>query len=294
MDVNELAPALLSVSDLFREANQTLNREHAQVSVRVKADFSKGSFEVALLLDQSLLEHAKNLLFSQDVANARTLVEVVFGTGIAATGVIGAVNSVLELWKKLKGDKPKDVIDDQSKGITIIQTGEGQINVNSKAAQLYRNDKIRASISGALRPVTRPGIRSFDIRKGKKLIDRVTKRDLPVIDPVAGMLAAMEVGGNKLVTESREAVLRVTRANFEKGKWGFSDGNATFSADITDAAFKEDLDNRRIGFYKGDLLKVVLTTKQVISTERIFQTKYVIEQVLEHTHGFVQQSLPKG
>lgn len=182
MDVNELAPALLSIGDLLREVNQQVNGERAEVSVRVKADFQRGSFEVALLLDQNLLEQAKNLLLPAQLADAKTLLELVFGTGIAAKGAIGGVGALLDLWKKLKGEKPKATLEDPERHITIIQTGDGsQVNVHPQTAALYNSDKIRSSIAGTVRPVSKPGIIKLEIRKGKKTIDTVNKEDIPLV-----------------------------------------------------------------------------------------------------------------
>lgn len=48
MDVQQLAPALLAVSDLFKAANKATNGEQAALSVRVQAEFGKGSFIIDL------------------------------------------------------------------------------------------------------------------------------------------------------------------------------------------------------------------------------------------------------
>lgn len=124
MDVNELAPALLATADLFREANQQLNGEKAEVSIRVQSDFKRGSFEVFLIFDQNVLEAAKTLLFPARVISAAGLLILLFGTDVTKKGAVGAISSVLDLWKQLKGEKPKSVIEDQAKGITMIVNGD--------------------------------------------------------------------------------------------------------------------------------------------------------------------------
>jgi hypothetical protein len=92
--------------------------------------------------------------------------------------------------------------------------------------------------------------------------------------------------------DSRDTVLRVTRVNFDKGKWGFSDGAATFAAEITDERFKQQLDSGEEGFYKGDTLHVILTVKQTVGKDGLaIKTVYEIEKVLKHTHLPRQQLL---
>jgi hypothetical protein len=288
MDVNELAPSLLAIGDLFQEANRQLNGDNARLSVRVKSDFKKGSFEVALVVDQSLLEQAKSLLIQNNLSTAPQILGLLFGTGFAAKGLFSSIGSAIDLWKKCKGEKPKTIIEDPVKGITILQFGDGnQVNVDPKLAVLYGDDKIRASLTGAVQPVAKPGIKSLAIRKGEKLINQVSKADLPIPDEYA----ALGQTGATVLTDRREAMLRVVRANFEKGKWGFSDGRARFSAEIADPDFKQKLDSGDIGFYKGDTLRVILAITQVVDPEgQAFQTTYEIEKVLDHIHAPKQQA----
>jgi hypothetical protein len=291
MDVNELASSLLAVGDLLREANQQLNGDRRELSVKVKADFKRSSFEVALVVDQSLLEHAKSLLLPAGVT-AAGLLALLFGTEAGKAGAAGVAASVLDLWKRLKGEKPKNTIQDTARNITIYQFGDGQINVDAKIAALYADEKIRTSITGTVRPVARPGIKSMEIRKGNKVIDRVSKGDLPPINE-----AMLDTAANsaQVLTDRREAMLRVVRLNFETGKWGFSDGGAHFGAELTDREFKQQLDDGIVGFYKGDTLRVILkTTQTVVSAREPLKTVYEIEKVIEHIHALRQQGLPLG
>ncbi len=289
MDVNELAPSLLAIGDLVHTANRNLNGERAEVSVRVKSDFRKGSFEIALLLDQSLLEHAKTLLFPTGIFGAGALVTLLFGTEAGKKGVSGVTDNVLDLWKKLKSEKPKQIIEDAARGVSIVVTGDGnEINVNPAAVNLYREETIRTAVERVVRPLVQPGIRDLQIRKGKVAINQVQKDDLP---PTLTK-QSVELRQMKQNRSTRKALLRVTRASFEKGKWGFSDGAAHFFADIIDPHFKEQLDAREIGFYKGDTLHVILRITQFVSPDdHVFKTQYEIEKVLGHFHAPRQQSL---
>ena len=291
MEVGELASSLLAVGDLIRDANQELNENRAEVSVRVRADFKTGSFDVALLLDQSLLEQAKNLLIPGAVVGGAALLRFLFGTEVGKKGVSGILTNVLDIWKRLRGEKPNNAVEGKGEGIAILVYGDGnEVKVDASAGTLYRKDSIRSSIAGMVHPLAKEGIKTLDIRKGKKSINVVTKADLP---PTFGQTLALNgTSSANVLRDSREALLRVVRANFEKGKWGFSDGTASFSADITDEGFREKLDAREIGFYKGDTLRVILTTTQVVISEgQTFQTRYEIEKVIEHIHAPKQQKL---
>jgi hypothetical protein len=157
-------------------------------------------------------------------------------------------------------------------------------------AALYENDEIRNAISGMVRPLAKHDIRDLSIRKGKKTINSVTKADLP--PEVTEVVQNSDKASAKTNRDSREAVLRVTRANFEKGKWGFSDGAASFNADIAGESFKDKLDAREIGFYKGDTLGVILTVTQIIASDgQPFRTEYEIEKVIQHNHAPKQPNL---
>lgn len=288
MDVYELAPALLSVGDLVRDANRYLNQDRAVVSCQVKSDFKRGSFEISLVLDQSLVEHAKEVLFGAAVIDAKTLVEAIFGTAEKGSEI---VKGILKLYKLLKGEalKPQQVIHNES--TTIIQYNGGQINVEPHTAQLYMNDTVRGELDRVVRPVARPGIDSLEVRnKQEKMVERISKNDLPQ-RVLTG--ETMELGdpAHRILTNTREARLRVIKANFEKGKWGFSDGTTKFGADIHDPIFQQRLDAREIGFYKGDVLRVLLRTVQTLGDGGRFGTTYHIDNVLEYIPSLAQLPL---
>ena len=51
IDVKDLAPSLLAISDAIEEANKILNRGRAKVVLNIKASFKTGSFGVDLSLN---------------------------------------------------------------------------------------------------------------------------------------------------------------------------------------------------------------------------------------------------
>lgn len=94
-----------------------------------------------------------------------------------------------------------------------------------------------------MRPLAKDGIDSLEVRKGNELIERIEKSEVPerVYE------SSRESRTAEVLSDTREALLKVIKANFDKGKWGFSDGTAKFGAEINDAAFHEKLDKRETG-----------------------------------------------
>lgn len=108
MDVYDLAPALLSVGDLIRESNRFLNEDHTRVAVQVRSDFRHGSFEVSLLVDQGIIEQAKQALFGGTLVDAKGLVDFIFGHPLTVSTATGGLIGLIKLYRLLKGEKPKE------------------------------------------------------------------------------------------------------------------------------------------------------------------------------------------
>ena len=66
MDVRELAPALLSMGQLFEAANKVLNEDTAKISVHVVAT-QAGSFEIKLDVIQTLASQISAFLAGQEI-----------------------------------------------------------------------------------------------------------------------------------------------------------------------------------------------------------------------------------
>jgi len=281
MDVYELAPALLSLGDLVRDANRFLNQDRASVAVQVQSDFQGGSFEISIVIDQNLIEAAKAILFSGAVIEASGLTKLIFGDTVTGKVITG----LIKLYKALNGKKPDaaKLTFDHAGKVTYIEN----LYVDADTANLYMNDIIRNDVDKVMRPLAKPGIDKIEVRKDKQVIEQLSKENLP-----ARVLESGEQASEKQDTLSnyREALLKVVTANFEKGKWKFSDGAAKFNAEIEDPVFRDQLDRHEVGFYKDDSLRVQLKTVQTENNGKI-KAKYSITEVIEHKHSPRQSEL---
>jgi hypothetical protein len=101
MDVQELAPALLASGTLIQKANALLNGQTTSVSLKVRSDFRKGSFLINFVIDQSLLEQAKNFLIAHpSLKDAKDILDILF---FYAGLPIGAASGLFKLIKFLAG-----------------------------------------------------------------------------------------------------------------------------------------------------------------------------------------------
>src|ERR1022692_1892815 len=177
MDVYELAPALLSVGDLVKDANRYLNSDRATVSVNVQSDFRRGSFEIYLVIDQSLIEQAKGVLFGAAVIDAKTIFETVFGAIEKGAKV---VKGLISLYKILQGEA---IVPGQvtitGNSVTIINSRIGEVPADANSASLYTIDAMRTLLERVLRPITKPGIDTLEVRQKKRVVASISKRDLP-------------------------------------------------------------------------------------------------------------------
>jgi hypothetical protein len=290
IDVYELAPVLVAVGDLVRDANRFLNGDRATVNLRVDSDFKRGSFDILLLLDQQLLEAANGTLTFASLVDASGLIHALFGAIKEHPDKIaeGVVLGLFTIYKLLKGEKPKPgsiVIEDNHGTINIENR---KVNVDARGAQLYMNDAIRADVDHVARSVAKDGIDKLEVLKEGQLLDNITKDDLPAR---VKALEADERSTEHVLTDTREALVKVVTANFEKGKWKFSDGGSKFNATIADPVFQQKLDDRQEGFYKGDVLRVVIRTEQTEKPGGKIQAQYTIQEVLEHRQLGDQQAL---
>jgi hypothetical protein len=290
MDVYELAPALMAIGDLIRDANRFLNGDQATVSLKVDSDFEKGSFDIRLLVDQHVLETAHQTLEFASLIDAAGIVHALFGiAGDHGDKIVeGVVFGLIAIYKLLKGEKPKPgcvTIQDNHGTISI---GDREIKVDARGAQMYMNDPIRADLDHVARSVAKDGIDKLEVSKDGKLLDDITKADVPAR---VKALEAQQESTESVLTDTREALVKVVTANFEKGKWKFSDGGSKFNATIADPVFQQKLDDRQEGFYKGDVLRVVIKTEQTEKPDGKIQAQYAIQEVLEHRQVGIQEGL---
>lgn len=272
MDVRELAPALIALSNLLEEASKAAYPDSSEVRVQVKGNFKGGSFGVDFIALQSISQQIISMLGGPTATAAANLLGILGGLGlVGGAGLIGLI-------KFLNGKTPSKIEAHGDTETFEIRTAEEveTFEVDLLTGRLYRSRIVKQSLARVLKPLEQEGVDVFASGINGVTQNVVTKADLP-----AFIEAALEA---EVVSDvlTQGVLLQIESAVFKDGnKWRLNDGSTSFFATIIDPEFLQKIESGAERFGKGDLLMVDLRRVQSI-TDTGLKTELVIERVIEH------------
>ena len=285
MDARDLAPTLMAVSDLLREANRIANGNRYHVQVNVHAGFQSGSFGIEFGVElKTAIDAVSGVL---DTAGAISAEQLLAYLGISAGGVTG----LWQLVKRLKGKRVKsgDVKIDGDNA--QVFTGDNQkIVVNRNTINMYGDMPTRRNLESVARLLGLDGVEKLEARRDGKVVAEIEKDD-------HGSYAADEMPLEENMQETiREALLQVNRPVLEGDYvWHVSEFGALFSAKMLDSEFRKRVENGNELFAAGNVLRVRLKCKPRMTERGRLTADFEILEVLEHREQpYRQRALTDG
>lgn len=285
MDVRELAPALIALSDLLEHANKAALPEAPEIRVNVKG-FKSGSFGIDLTAAQSIAQQLVSLLSGPNASAAANLYTLLGALGLVGGGVRFGL---IPLIKWLGGKKPSAIRFEGDKTVFELQKSETVefFETDLVTGRLYQARLVRQSLAKVLKPLDRDGIDTFAVSDGEAFVTVVTKAELSYFES-----AAQEAD---IVSDSiaPRVMLQIESAAFkDDNKWRFSDGGSPFYAEISDQDFLRRINAGLERFGKRDVLIADVRRVQSI-TDRGLKVEQSIVKVYEHKDPLQMDLLPK-
>lgn len=254
MDVSELAPALLALSDLVKIANAFANGDRAAVRIKVNADLEQHCFELNLQLAMTIWEQAKLLLDDENVRSAKEVAE-----WVGIVGQLGGPLSLFALIRFLRGRQVRNTtvvrLADGRNMVEVEIEGEEQPAVIAQQVyELYANIEARKKAVEVMRPLRLEGYDTLEFREGGKEVFRITEDEVPAAD-LSDMpeVIPQNVNRSTILTS-----VRIRKAAYEgNAKWTVMYKRA-IEAPVEDKAWLDQFQSAKVQAPPGSALEVTL------------------------------------
>ena len=260
MNIEDLAPALISLDKIFQNTNTLLNGHNSSNTCLKIMTTQKGSFEIVLFLTQFLPETL--LLLEQ--YNSKKLLDIVFGEK-------GLFTLIKELSKNFVNSKS-----------TINN------NYSAEVINIFQNSNIKKETKIFINPIKNAKKSKVKVlSENKELIQSINTQEAREMYEFLEQETEKETEKDKIVYEKYYHIIKL---NFEKEKWTLSDSGSTLTVLIEDSKFLQEVKTSLLRFSKDDILKCRVREEQKEINGKL-KSHYFIEEVLEHKPASKQMTL---
>jgi hypothetical protein len=282
MDIADIAPALLGISDLCRIANRRFNGDRAAVKVLIGTDTEHQCFQLDLHIVQSCWDAVKGVLSHDDVKSAKEILEWIGLIGGSAAGGYG----LFQLLKYLRGRPITSTSISHVDGRDLVQVvvngdSNNVLLVRPEAFDLLRTEGIVANAKKVVQPVTQEGYEKVEFEVNDQIAERIEKQEaLSIASLKADEMLPAESEVPQRITAWISVYSPVYDSKSIAPKWRFKFGDAHEYMDISETTIAEDA-MRRGGSMADDAYRVELEITQIRRTTGSITTLYKILRVLD-------------
>lgn len=290
MDVADLAPALLGLSELCKLANEKVNGHNAAVKVLIGADQEQKCFQFSLEVVQTILQHAQDLLGHKDVKSAKEILEWIGLIGGPVAGVCG----LFKLWKLISGREVTDEKMMVKDGRDVVQLqilgNNNTVVAYRESYELLKSEEVRESAKRVLAPIVRPGYEKVEFESDGVIQEHFDKKEAQAVLDVRELPPTqIPLGEPQPITAYVGVYAPVYDERATRWRFTFNGGHEYM--DISETTIAADA-VRRGGAMANDLYKVRLEMQQFKTNDGRLSAKYVIKEVLEFTPAVLPYQLP--
>lgn len=290
MDVHYLAPALLSLGDLIREANNEINGGRSKVNLLVHSDFEHGCFNINLELVQTLFEQVKQLIDDESVKSAKDILEWI---GLIGGPVTGSLLLYLKIRKGRRVEEVTEIKDTDKSGMVSVrfEGDSNHVEIHQHVYNLGENPKVKRAVAGTLSPLEIEGIDTLKSKEEGQDAIEIKK------DEARDIKASCGDTEKEIAHEPQEVVahLRVFGPVFDASapRWRFEYGQERIYVDISETSIAKDAISRG-GVFIGETYKVQMQITEHETPTGKFRNEYKVLEVLSFIPAPQQDDLFLG
>lgn len=285
ININDLAPSLLSIADICTATNQILNQNKAGLKIFVKANIEQHCFEIGIQIVQSIYEQIRGLLGKEEVKDIKQILE---WAGIIIGTTTGTAIGFIKLAKLIANKKIKSTEFKKESGrdvvIIHVEGSNNSITVDKKVYSILGNKKALKGVKTLAESIDKEGCDNVEFEYENK-INTISKED-------AGELKKIDYDEmqEQEPTQSITGHIYVFQPTFDdKAKrWKFKYNLSTESIDISESNIAELILSRG-KVVIGDCFKVKMEVIEK-KTEKGYKNDYKVIEVLEFIEGSEQTS----
>lgn len=286
MDVGDLAPALLGLSELCKIANAKFNGDAATVKVFITVDEEQKCFQFAIDVVQTVMQTVQTYLDHQTVKSAQDLLKFI---GLAS----GTAYGLIKLLKELRGKSSEDV-----KQIPMVRDGQSLVQITvvgdnnrvyfvyPETAELLKDVNALESAKRVVLPVSREGYDKLEFEENGEVSERVTKDEArAILDVRVAEEPAQDFGEPQEITAFVQVYSPVY--DVKAPEWRFLYNGARQYMDISETDIARNAIQRGAAAM-NDTYKVRLEMQQTRTATGKLSARYKIKEVLEFLPASIQ------